>query len=260
MTEDAQVGKACFCIPRRIFVAVVAAVFFFSEVETIVATLIWYPLQGQAPARACTSHNCMQVFTCNGMQDATRHIRQPYLIIGGLIFGGLGLHGAVGINHGHLKTFAYFLLGISFVYAFMIFFDGLFLSACGRYPSNVIHQTLLWDTQDIPILENKKDALKKMDSYPHQLVNWMTEMNVWKWYVLSSILYGLIAFYCSHITMILSRMYLDGPIGLGVNYRLGAWRAEVLLKHRIEEMESELLFGDKHNHPLDKEAKRYGGV
>lgn len=243
MSEDALAGKAAFCIPRRAFVALVAAMWFLANVGDVFAIMIWYPLTPATPARACTTHNCLKVFTCHGMQETTQHIREPALLLGGLIFGLFGLHGAVGINHVHLKWFAYFQLFIVVMYLFLLAFDGLFVHVCGGYPSNVIHQTLLSSIPDWPVMEDKKEALRDMDMYPVRLVNWMVERNVWRWNVLLSVLYAVVAYYCSHVTMILSRIYIDGPIGLGVNYRLGAWRAEVLLKHRIEEMEEELLFG-----------------
>jgi len=243
MSEDALAGNACIFIPRRIFVALVAAMWFFANVGEFFAIMIWYPLTPATQGRACTSHQCLKVFTCHGMQDTTRHIREPLLLLGGLIFGLFGLHGAVGINHIHLKWFAYFQLAIVVLYLFCLAADGLFIHVCGEYPSNVIYQLILSSIPDWPVVEEKKEALRDMEVYPVRLVNWMVERNVGRWNFLLSIFYAAVAYYCSHVTMILSRIYIDGPIGLGVNYRLGAWRSEVLLKHRIEEMEEELLFG-----------------
>jgi hypothetical protein len=214
------------------------------------------------------------------MQDTTYHIRTPFLILGGLIFGGFGLHGAVGINHYHLKYFAYFLLAASAMYLFNLVFDGIFLVYCDHYPSNVIHQVILSTPfsgiTDFPILEDKKEVLKALEVYPRRHVNWLVEFNAWRWFVLLSVFYAVVAFYCSHVTMILSRIYIDGPVGLGVNYRLGAWRAEVLLKHRIEQMEDELIYGktfkediglnsepqqnDKVEHLAAEGRQRYGAV
>lgn len=180
------------------------------------------------------------------MQDTTYNVREPFLLLGGLIFGGLGLHGAVGIHHAHLKYFAYFLLAVSAMYVLNLFFDGIFLAYCDHYPSNVIHEVILStplsDIQNVPVFEEKKQVLSEMEVYPRRKVNWLVEHNVWRRYIILSVFYALIVLYCSHVTMILSRIYTDGPVGLGVNYRLGAWRAEVLLKHRIEEMEEDLLY------------------
>lgn len=205
--------------------------------------MIWYPMTEQPEPRACASHACLKVFTCRGMQDATRHFREPLLVLGGLIFGLLGLHGAVGINHSHLKSFAYFQLFVTVMYIALIVFDAIFLNLCDHYPSNCIHQMIYSGVEDWPIQEDKKQNLRDMHEYPYKLVNWMVDHNVWRWYVISSVIYALISLYFSHETMILSRIYTDGPCGLGVNYRLGAWRAEVLLKHKIEEMEEEIIFG-----------------
>lgn len=245
MSEDALSGKACICIPRRLFVALVAALWCFWYVGDIFGFMIWYPMAPSTPPKACTSHKCLEIFTCKGMQDATYHVRAPFLLLGGLIFGGFGLHGAVGINHRHLKYFAYFLLAVTAMYSLNLLFDGIFLSYCDHYPSNVIHEVILStplsDIPNTPVLEEKKEILKDLESYPRRHVNWLVEQNVWRWYFLLSVFYAVVAFYCSHVTMILSRIYIDGPVGLGVNYRLGAWRAEVLLKHRIEEMEEEII-------------------
>lgn len=248
MTEiqSGHAGKVFCCIPLRLYVALVGAIFLFWNVGEIFHFLIWYPMHPPAPPRPCTSHNCMQVLTCKGMQDTTRHIREPYLLIGGVIFGAMGLYGAAGIRHDKLEYFAYFLLGLSLVYVLCLLLDSSFLGICEAYPSNVIHQTLLWDVQDIPIMEDKKVTLQEMAHYPYTLVNWQVGTNVWRWSFLISTIYALIALYSSHAAMQLSRLYTDGPIGLGVNYRLGVWRAEVLLKHRIEElMEDELRMNEE---------------
>lgn len=164
MSEDALVGKACLCVPRRLFVALVAALWCIWYIGDIGAYMIWYPMIPSPPPRACTSHKCLEVFSCLGMQDATFHIREPFLLLGGIIFGGLGLHGAVAVNHKHLKYFAYFLLAVSAMYVLNIIFDGIFLASCEHYPSNVIHEVLLStplsDIKNVPILEEKKRNLE----------------------------------------------------------------------------------------------------
>merc|ERR1719313_2845593 len=122
MSEDAVSGSACLCIPRRLFVAIVAALWCFWYVGDLIFMLIWYPLSPAPPPRACTSHKCLEIFTCNGMQDATRHVKEPFLLIGGLIFGALGLYGAIGVHHKGLKYFAYFLLVVTAMYVLNIIF------------------------------------------------------------------------------------------------------------------------------------------
>lgn len=265
MTEDALLGTACFCVPRRLFVVLVAAAWCFWNMGSVFNYMIYYPLEGgameaSAERKACTTHKCLEVFTCDGLQDTTRHIREPFLLLGGLIFGAFGLHGAVGVNHNHLKYFAYFLLAVSAMYILNLVFDGLFLSYCQHYPSNVIYTMVLSTPvsglKDLPVSEEKKATLANMDKFPRHLVNWMVYPNFWRWYFLFAVVYAIFVLYCSHVTRILSRTYIDGPVGLGVNYRLGAWRNEVLLKHRIEEMEEELVFGIQKDLGVNAEPPR----
>jgi len=211
------------------------------HVGTVFYVIIWYPLTPREEPKVCHSHYCFKIFTCRGMQDTTRHIREPFLLIGGLLFAGMGLHGSWSINHKQVKYFAYFLLATSVMYMFNLVADSFFMQVCGDYPSNVIYQTLFWSIPGFPIPEDKKVALMAMERYPVKYMHWFIGGPVWRWNVILSLVLAVTAFYWSHITMILSRIYIDGPIGLGVNYRLGAWRAEVLLKHRMEQIEHDLF-------------------
>lgn len=176
------------------------------------------------------------------MQDTTRHIREPFLMLGGVICGFYGLHGTVSVSSSSMKVFAYFLLGIFLIYTSILFFDLLFMEFCGLYPSNVIYQTLLWKPEDIPIQEDKKATLKAMEAYPVRQVNWMVEHNVWRWSCLISLFYAGLSFYSYQIVVRMTRAFADGPVGLGTNYKLGAWRAELLIKHWIEQEESQLFW------------------
>lgn len=250
-------GAACCCIPRRAFVALLAAAWLFYYIGDIFHLLIWYPMMTPPTTpRECTSHRCLKVFSCKGMRDATHHTVEPIWMLGGLIFGALGLHGAVAMNHQHLQAFAYFQLLAAVIYFGFMFFDGLYMEVCDHYPGNVIHQVLFTGIPDFPITDDKKQALNDMELYPIKLVNQHTDMNLWRWYILGSTISAVFFFYCTQVTMLLSRIYTEGPIGLGVNYRLGVWRAEVLLKHRIEELEDELVFGVKEDLGLNDQPKQ----
>lgn len=74
--------------------------------------------------------------------------------------------------------------------------------------------------------------------------------------------------------MLLSRHYIDGPVGLGVNYGLGTWYEDVLIKQRMRSMFKEalhdqysptevlrlapekLLFAEKPRKPMDEDDPR----
>lgn len=237
----------------------VAACFFLWNGGLILEYMIWWPLMPRVPEKPCTSHRCLEIFTCSGMQHTTRHIREPYILLGGLICGYYGLKGAVGFHYNALRIFAYFLLGIFLLYIFNWFFDLLFMEVCGLYPSNVIYQTLLWKFTNIPIQEDKKATLAEMSVYPVRQVDWMVEHKVWRWSCLLSFIYASLAFYTYQKIAAMARIVFEGPVGLGVNYRLGAWRAEVLIKHWLEQEEDQ-LFSNALLNDEDAKQSKYRGV
>lgn len=241
MSEDNVLGNACCCIPRRMFVAILALCWTLYGASICIFWMVWVQFNGDPPPRPCAGHRCMKAFTCEGMIDATVHIREPWLVIGGLVFGALGFYGAWDVQPKSLRYFALWQLATAGFFVFLYVWDGFYLNLCGGYSRNVVDQTITgWDVPRSQEDKVKQLTLQKMEAYPRHATNRYVDGNLWWYYTLFALGVATILFYCSHVTMVLSKLYVEGPTGLGVNYRLGTWRAEVLLKQKMREIETQL--------------------
>lgn len=235
MVEDQLLGKVCWCIPTRIFVSSVAATWVLVAVGKVCSFLISFPFE-PSDTRPCSGHHCREVFTCIGMQATTYHIRVPWLMIGALVFGTFGWYGASHSSAYYVRLWGLYLWCSGWLYVALLIADALFMRVCDAYPVNVIQQLLQWPVRSMLMSEAQKDVLSTTQVFPRTGVDTVLGYAFFNWNFLYMIVVTLILFWLSYKALMVAMHYIDGPVGLGVNYRVGTWRGNILAKESMLHM------------------------
>lgn len=236
MSDDRFLGTSFFCIPRRAFAIIAALVIaLYGLVETC-HLILWTYLAGPMHRHEhCHGVHCDAIFTCRGMQEASFHTVTTLRIFGSLLFGSWGIFGAI---HGHvseLRYLAMFLAGMAGVLVVAAAMDGLYTTACGTYPLNVINEALIWMYPGLPISDVLKSKIEKLDTFNMRYLDTLTDRNVFYSYLLTELPIFALYLYVAHEVAMLARLNAYGMVGLGANFSIQGWREEVKLKNQLRE-------------------------
>lgn len=235
-TDEKMMGKSLFCLPRRLFVMLLAAIALLHGVTGLVHTLLIKELPGEQGAAAwqsndhCVGHSCHDVLTCKGTRQASFHTREVLELIGNTVFGYWGLLGAL---HGYTKDlqwFSQYLFGFPLFLFLLFLWDGAYCVVCGEYPLNVIDEALLWKLPNIPVKEADKVGLTEaMVAYPVGFTNRLVGRNVFLLYTVWEACWGFFLAYLANQVRLHAQFTSSGLLGLGATYDIGDWRESVAL-------------------------------
>mmetsp|Transcript_37968 Transcript_37968/g.100426 ORF Transcript_37968/g.100426 Transcript_37968/m.100426 type:complete len:296 (-) Transcript_37968:35-922(-) len=234
MSETHAYGASFGCLSRRHYILAVAwvtlALCLLQIFRWVYAFSVWNTFLGlPVPAvhtHGCTGTECYEVFTCFGMKDATRHLREPLASLAGAAFAPLGIYGAVHGSHRHLQTFALFLAASAALHVGTVAADGAFFETCGAYSGNMLWQTVLtWPLGAIvPISRVTVDQLSRTPSFTVPVVDSIVGgFNLLVWYFVFAGAYALILVYTAREASLLAYLAERGTLGLGVHYGLNRW-------------------------------------
>mmetsp|Transcript_35619 Transcript_35619/g.113860 ORF Transcript_35619/g.113860 Transcript_35619/m.113860 type:complete len:288 (+) Transcript_35619:130-993(+) len=247
-------GTSLGCISRRLFVlwvsTVMAALCYVQLFKWAMRSHLWDSIIGNAwevgPESSCTGMQCYEMLTCFGLKDATRHTREPLATLAGAVLLPLGVAGAHQCYRWHLRVLGLFLAASAALHAGLMFCDAAYVHACGTYPSNMIHQTMVNWMPPSPVTLAAQGGLLKMSSYSFKDVADITDgFNVLLWYC--SVAGTLTAFltYAALETNLLATLAERGPLGLGMHYGLGQWdeylNHDAVRRHKDKGMRSTFI-------------------
>lgn len=167
------------------------------------------------------------------MKDATQNFREPlFTLIGAVVFP-VGVVGAARGERSVLQAVGAFLLAASLAHFLFIIFDMIFIQTCSAYPSNVIHETLLWV---LPLLPpsmtggiSASETLDRMSAFPMADVNRVVHgFDVSTWYLLAASAWVLLLGYAGVQVRTLGLLAERGPLGLGLHFGLDQWDETIL--------------------------------
>jgi hypothetical protein len=232
MAESHAYGSSLCCISRRLFVlgvsTVMAVLCYVQLFKWAIASHFWDRLVDNTwevhPPAACMGSQCYEVMSCYGLKDATLNVREPLVTIAGAVLLPFGINGAHHCFRPHLRIVAFFLATSAVVHLGLIVGDASYMHFCGRYPSNVIHQTMLSWLPPSPVSNAAKATLGKMQIFSYAAVAKATDdFDVLRWYYLVAGSLTLFLCYAAKEALWLGQFAEVGPIGLGMHYGLGQW-------------------------------------
>eukprot|EP00929_Paragymnodinium_shiwhaense_P112376 TRINITY_DN80633_c0_g1_i1.p1 TRINITY_DN80633_c0_g1~~TRINITY_DN80633_c0_g1_i1.p1 ORF type:complete len:266 (+),score=39.73 TRINITY_DN80633_c0_g1_i1:114-911(+) len=239
MSDDQFLGRALCCIPNRIFCLLVAIwTFTAALVEASYLVFIKWMWQGRSLTPLhCAGHACTQVATCKGLNPGTYEITRAVMLIGGLVFGYLGISGAH-LRHGsQLKAFSGFLLLKAGVIAVFAVIDAAYYYACSSYAWNVVAGSVLFWWPNWPMSEERKlEIVQGPRWFPDGFMqNDQIEQTIWPLYAAICIIHFGLLIYSANQVSYLAEHCSFGVFGLGANYEISKWRGEKLRKDRFNE-------------------------
>jgi len=244
MSDDKFLGSAFGCIPRRIFVFVLAFAALAYGFTGVVQTYLLGHLPGAAGTAAirheqgCIGHVCQDVLTCRGAREATFHFREVVSVFAAAVFGYWGCLGAL---HGYIEDllwFAWFLSACVVVLTVVVVFDSIYTLACWEYTLNMVDEALLWYLPGVPVRNVVKIEVRDaMVSYPVSFVNHLADMNVFFLYLLVEGVMAAFFAYSAHQVMMLAQYMRHGALGMGAVYDMNSWRERLLLRNGLSSEE-----------------------
>jgi len=234
MTDDNMMGKVFCCIPLRYYVGFVAFVLFLYGVLNVAYIFMMQLLNLGRPSNShCVGDGCLAILSCDGLQEATMHIRMCTLIIGGLLFGGYGVVGSINHHPPELRWLATFFYGLGFVFGAVWLFDLAYSGACGRYTQNVIDLAVLWPMHNYPMREGFKFEIQVASTYPVQWTDLTAGFSVFRLYSWLALLWTVFFIYSAYWVQVLAHYSDHGVFGLGANHDVGTWRDQLLLQREL---------------------------
>lgn len=224
-----------FCIPRHFYVFLLSlSCFLYGVVNCLAAFVIYIVNAGKMEHSHCEGNKCLEIISCDGMQEASYHIRAVLVIGGCLAFGVVGLFGALNRNPRDLNYFSYFLAFVGALILLLVVYDFLFMATCDAYTYNVIDMVFMWPIDSFPVDQWMKKSLNTFGKYPCGSMDDFTHHNVWRWYLFTACMMAFFFLYSALGTSVFSTLTDHGELGLGENFSIHTWRDEVFLKRDIE--------------------------
>lgn len=244
MSDDKFVGRALGCIPRRLFVLMIACFGCIYGSGGLLYAVLMRHLPGEAgPAvwhaeDRCTGHRCADVFTCRGMREGTFHFREVVVIVAAAPFGYWGVLGSLHRHVPDLQWFGSFMLGLAAFLSALVLADAVYTWSCEEYPLNVVDEGLLWMWPTrFPVREAVKHEVRDiMVSYPVDFMNHLANFNVFAFYCAVELVAILLFAYAGAQALQLASLISYGTYGLGASYDIRDWRERVILKDNIGRM------------------------
>lgn len=248
MVSDSRLlGFACCCIPRRWFIAIVAGFYFVHGLINVMC-LFASMIIGQGsltPTTACVGNKCLETLSCEGMVQATFHVKMVTTIFGGLFFGACGLLGAANSAEGNIQLFGSFFHILWVMYSCIAVSDGVYIGICDYYPYNVVDQALLWPYPNYPVPEAYKFEIRKNAVFHKAQTDKIIGFNLYFFY-----LAVVVVLICWFVFNWLNAKYVAdkltfGVHGMGPHQDLKSWRSAVIFREQvIEGMNDELARGE----------------
>mmetsp|Transcript_110014 Transcript_110014/g.206214 ORF Transcript_110014/g.206214 Transcript_110014/m.206214 type:complete len:322 (+) Transcript_110014:98-1063(+) len=237
MSDDRVLGHVGCGIKRTTVILVVAILFsLYGTFHSMSLMVFMYSSQKSITPTHCSGSRCTEILTCHGLQEATWHVKEAALVIGGAILGPLGAYGILHRFPKDVFFFGVFLSCMAVLYTVLMLADFLYLAACNRYPYNVIDETILWEIPGIPVRQGIKYEVEKMESFPHGYLDALTYRPVERMYACIAIAeVALWAFLAYQVFLVAERLYY-GLIGLGANFSIEEWRENALLKFQMQDV------------------------
>lgn len=245
MSEGHAYGRSFFCVSRRLFLLALcfaASGICFIGLGRLVLSYI-HPQTRSAPD--CVGMQCYEVLSCFGLKDSTLHIRRSALVFGAYFFSA----GIYGLVHGlqkeifRLACCLAVLCAIRFV---VLAADGIFVTECDAYPTNVIHESFLEWIPPSPLSSAAQARLSGMSTFPVKDVQDITSnFSVLAWYFLESGCTTALLIYAAVEACLLAEVVELGPVGMGAHFGLAQWdevlNHEGLRHHRQQQTRSKFL-------------------
>lgn len=235
MTDDKLMGKVLCCIPLRYYVAAVAFAFFAYGVANAAYMFMMqlFSLSGGSRTAHCVGDRCLEILSCDGLQEATMHVRMCVMIFGSLFFGGFGFMGAVNHHPPELRWLASFFHALVAIYVSAWLFDLTYSGICGRYTQNVVDLAVLWPAPNYPMREGFKFEIQVANSYPVSWVDLTAGFDVFRLYSGVIFLWCVFFVYSAYWVQVLANYSDHGVFGLGANHDVGAWREAVIFQREV---------------------------
>lgn len=218
------------CISRRYFVMIFCFLCSVLAVATLLnwfmTSSMWNSIMGRSSPsqQGCTGPHCYEVFTCNGLKDATWSIREPLVSLTSAIFFPLGFLGAFYGTRWQLKWASRYFEILFAVYLGILIFDIALRSSCPVYPGNVMNIALTNLLTRLFWENGTRANLMSMDSWTIVSVDAMTHgVKIFAWYLALMIPWVILIGMLAYETWKLSTLVENGPLGLGINYGLDQW-------------------------------------
>lgn len=252
MSDDLCLGKSCCCVPRRVFVLLVAFghLAYWSSEAFYFFVFRWLLHSDSFTPRHCWGNAkehqngqrtaCHEVIGCAGMFEASRHTYMAVFLLGGVIFGYLGTHGAYHGTARDVHRFACYMVGKAACLLSIAAFDGLYFEVCNGYPFQVVSEAILWRMPGVPIDDTIKQQVSMLTAYPVGFLNPLLQhgtassLNIWLWYLVPLFLQVLFWLYVARECWAFADLVAFGEHGLGATYNLRTWRDGVLSQRAVQ--------------------------
>mmetsp|Transcript_5953 Transcript_5953/g.13100 ORF Transcript_5953/g.13100 Transcript_5953/m.13100 type:complete len:313 (+) Transcript_5953:138-1076(+) len=236
MSEEQYVGRVC-CIPKRTFVLLVSLQLALLGAVNIFMLFSYTFFTQKVAIPSCRSHECLAVFSCQGMQEASFHIREVVTTLFGTVAGCLGVAGCFSIGDGfELYVLALYQVCSAIMQGVLLLGDWIFATECCSYSRNTMEMGLFWPIPNLPISHMLKAELRSMTSYPMDLVHNVAEIEVWALDLFTTILMISFHLFTAKVIQDLVRFHFTGPLGMGANYSLQHWQRTLAEKARFGSM------------------------
>jgi len=174
----------------------------------------------------CVGSHCFEVWSCQGMQEVTLRIREPLVSLSGAVLLTVGVFGVLRARAEQLNYLCMYLAASAGLHFVLMVADGIYISACGAYPQNMVEQVLLssWRLPPSLISAVAREKLAKLTYFSVGDVDAATGgFNAAAWYygvcVITTAALGYAALEAAALAPTIER----GPLGLGVHFGLNQW-------------------------------------
>jgi hypothetical protein len=223
MASADLLGSMCWCVPKRIGVALIAIAFLLMGLSHLMVMLvdIMYAALG---ANTVATHPCQgsschdewreQIFSCDGSRTNTFHVRYLTMGVLGPIFGALGIRGIIDRHFWQVKGFVVFMAAMWVLFVCCLISDLIFVGICASYPTAILRDVVPW-------LPPKAIAMvhalgyPSLDGLPVHTVDMALEYNLLIPYVTVFVFLLLVALYLIYNAHDLNEKMEGGPVGLG---------------------------------------------
>lgn len=173
----------------------------------------------------CSGPRCNDILTCHAARDASYHVLQSVLILGGTIFGAIGCNGCAQGSQKELNLFWGFLIGLIAILIGLDVYDTLYVNICNEFPYRIIEETLLWPLYDAPVAESVKREIRlAMHEYPVEYITVLTRVNIMVVLYMIEVPVILFLAYVAYSVGLVTEYSVQGVFGLGPNFSLKDWR------------------------------------
>lgn len=247
MSDDRYVGFACICLPRRYFTFFFALAFCLYGSFAVVYFLVFKFLMGPPMTpKHCSGHHCGDILTCDAARDASYHVREVVVILGGAVF---GFQGCIGIWQGvpyELQLFTGFLIGMAALLLFLDLYDGAYILICNAFPYRIVQQALLWPIYNEPVTEAIKWQIEHgMTHYHVDYIYRLTRIHVMSLFFTIELTCVAVLLYAAYCVNLMRVFNTTGFFGLGPNFSISDWkqRGESVehMRHNIHMMKERAL-------------------